>query len=252
MDVPFPVLQIRSLVDDPENRGELSVAALAGLGRRLTETTFGTPAAPFLIAGWLPVGGIEPPGLFVTRETRPEAMAYWCSNVGARGYSSLLPVTPEELADGSGVTAADVPLLTGHGVVVASRGLEGEPLVGMDLSELRGELTESRRRLSELCGYPVRALFPEPTVTGRAFDGLVAREARRAGYTLLFGPGSVARLDGPELDTVVRYRDCQPGESAPELRDWLLGRGLSRESARIRQLASTPSAILDRLAPKSE
>jgi len=251
MDVPFPVLRIRSLVDDGAERGELSVATLAGLGRRLAETAFGTPAATFLIAGWLPVAALETPGLFVTRENRLEPIAYWCSNIGARGYTTLLPTTPGELTDGAGVTASDVPHLCGHGMVVASRGLEGRPLVGLEVAELREELTESRRRLSELCGYPVRTLVPEPTLTGRAFDGLVAREARRAGYSLLFGPGTVASVAGPEPEMVLRYRNCQPGETAPELRDWLLGRGFSRQSARLRRLASAPRAVLDRLAPKS-
>jgi len=251
MDNALPILHVQSLTDERgDERGALSISELARLGRRLEANEFSTPGAAFLLAGWLSGNATRTAGLFITHETRLEPVAYWCSNLGARGYSSLLAATPYDLASPSGVSGEDMPMLLGHGVVVASRGLTGKPLVGMDVSELRRELTESRRRLSETCDYPVRALAPEPSVAGRAFDGLVEREARRAGYSLLFGPGSVAARDGLEPESVLEYRTREAGEDASTLRDWLLGRGLSRQSARLRQLASAPNALLDRLIPK--
>lgn len=245
----FPILRIASVeASRSDSRGVVGDAELAGLGRRLETTDFTTPSAPVLMAGWIPETA---DGLLMTDETRLEPLAYWCSNVGARGYASLLALTADGLGAPEGIAAHDFPLLTGHGVVLASRGASGEPLVGKDVAELRGELETSRRRLSQACGYPVRALAPRPTVAGRAFDGLVLREARRAGYRLFLGPGGVAEVEGVAPTEVLEYRTRETGEGPDELLDWLLGRGLARGTARVRRLASAPRTMFDRLVPDS-
>jgi hypothetical protein len=245
----LPLLHIRRLLAAGGDRvGDYGFDRLDQLVDLLAEADAETPSAGFLAAGLLPVDQDRPPVLFATEETRTGWLARWSERLAASTYSSLLFVSTDALDEPAEISAGDMPLVVGAGVVPVSRGRTGRPLVGMELAELRGELEESRERLSEAAGFPIRMLAPAPTATGRAIDGLVAREARRAGYTTLLKPGAGRPLATPLPDEPVPYYTCQPDDDPERLRDWVLGGLVARGSTRLKQLTATPRAWLERFS----
>lgn len=252
MAASLPILHIRRLVSGAGTveRGEFTEEELAKLGHLSSETDLATPGVAGLFAGAVPVDTLSTPVLFLTEETRPEQLGRWYRHLGAQGHASVLACTPETFGPRGDLSPSDLPVLTGHGVVLASRGLSGEPMVGLELGRLRHELEQSREQLSALAGYDVRLLAPEPAITGRALDGLVRRESERAGYTICLEPGNVSRIDELRPEGPLEYRTVRPGDTAEELRDWMQDRPLARSRARLRRLVSKPGEIFDRLVPK--
>ena len=143
----------------------------------------------------------------------------------ASGYATLLGVSAQELDEPGRLRASWLGLVFGLGGVVASAGESGQPLVGMELGALRRELERSRHRLSERCGYEVTTLWPRQDRLGRAMDGLVAREAARAGYARcvsvspLWGVLSGV-LSGAAADPPLVMRPVLGDRSPQELARW--------------------------------
>lgn len=203
-----------------------------------------------LIAGAVPLA-TPSPVLLTTADTRLPSLARWSRLLAHPGYASLLFCVSERLledCDGH-LSPSDLPLLTGHGVVLASRGVTGEPLVGLSPGRLREELKESRRQLSDAAGYPVNALAPAPNAVGRAFDNLVLREARRAGYTLFLKPGAggAARVDRARPDEPMPFHEWGPSDTPSDLADWAAGDLVARGATRLRGLLDTPRRLLRRV-----
>lgn len=232
-------------------RDGMSAATLAKLVDRLADADVYAPSVTSLMRGKL---GLDhtPAALFVLADCRLQALADWADSLSAATYASILGCSVNQLDAPGCPGATDMPLLTGHGIVLASRGVSGKALVGMPLEELRGELEESRRKLSKIAGYQVRILMPTTSMLGGAVDGLVLEEAQRAGYKLVLGPGrSVTELDKPRTNgaasiQTLHYRTVRTDDSASHLHDWILGKGLSRQVAQVRDLVNRPRRILSR------
>jgi len=120
---------------------------------------------------------------------------------------------------------------------IGSHGVSHRMLSDLSSAEIRAELVDSRRRLEDLLGRPVRCF----SVPGGAADRRVLEIAAAAGYDLIFtsalainptasGPRGIARI-GVRRDT-----------SPATLRRWL-GGDLRRERARAALLA-VPKRVL--------
>lgn len=230
-------------------RDGLTLTNLHDLVEVLARADVASPGVASLLAGRPLVEQIERPLLLVLEDPRLDAIAQWAATLSAASYASMLALTCTDLDAPSSIGRRDAGLLLGHGVVLASRGVSGRPLVGMALEELRGELVDSRRRLSELAGYPVHALAPEPNTFGNAVDGLVLEQARRAGYRLVLRPGRAISQTSDATDAQLieyTYRRIRTDDSAEHLRDWALGKGLARGVAQVRDLVNRPRRILSK------
>ncbi len=234
-----------------KSRDGMSAPTLSALVERLDQAQVHSPAVLSLLRGKLLLGGVERAALLVLGDTRLDSVAQWADALAAASFASLVACSCADVGAPGYLRAIDAPLLTGHGIVVASRGVSGRALVGLPLEELRHELLDSRRRLSELAGYPVRTLIPTPSTLGAAVDGLVLEEARRAGYRLVLRPGrAITELDAPlarGYSRVVDYRTVRTDDSASHLHRWIVGHGLSRRVAQVRELVNRPRRILGRL-----
>lgn len=250
----LPTIYIPCIYDDRPasvSEGTLS-STLEETVDLLVDADVRAPGLSSLLRGVLQVPPDEAHVLMMLGDSRLQAVGRWASVVAAGGYTTLAGCCWDDFGRPGHIGPADAPLLAGHGVVVASAGLSGQPLVGLGLEALRRELTQSRDQLSAALGYPVRALAPTPPTFGRAVDGLVLEEARRAGYRLILRPGSgLTDLDkSPPVRRpfeVVEYRTLRTDQSPKGLRDWILDRGLSRPRARLRELVDQPRRLLDRL-----
>ena len=222
--------------------------ALEGWIERLVQAGVDSPAVPSLLAGRAGVDDLDRPVLLALADPRLESVAVWSDALAQATYSSLLVCSAQDFGSPGHIGPADGPLLLGHGLVVASRGLTGRPLVGLPLNELRRELEQSRAQLSSAVGYPVHVLVPEPNALGAAVDGLVLRQARRAGYRMVCQPGrAVNRLEdqsGP-VDRL-QYRIVRTDDAPSHLSDWVVDKGLARPVARMRDLVNRPRRILSR------
>ncbi len=162
--------------------------------------------------------------LWATRDTRTAAVARWCERVGGAGYASLVGVALEEVGRPEHLSTSDLAALPGHGVCVASAGVTGESLLGLDTKSLRRELTRTREALSEACGHEVRALLPRPDRFGRALDPLIWREAMRAGYTLVVHPHTdvlATRIDPGAATRLCAF--STEGATPQDIGRWLRG-----------------------------
>lgn len=230
---------------------------LAALLEALGEAGVDTPAVTAFMRGRPAVEELEHPVLFALGDARLPQVAAWATQMANAGFASLVGCAAAQIGQEDRLGARDLPLLTGHGVAVASRGMRGEPLVDLPVEELRAELVESRRRLSAWAGYSVRTLLPAPTALGRAVDGLVLKEARRAGYRLVLRPGrsvdeldDTARSGSAEALEVLQYRTVRTDDSPEHLRDWVVGKNLARGLAQLRELVNRPRRLLSRLRPE--
>jgi hypothetical protein len=217
----------------------------------LAEADVRAPAMGSLLGGTLRIEPDTAHVLLMLGDSRLQAVGPWARAVAAGGLTTLVGCSWEDFGSAGHIGPSDAALLTGHGVTVASSGLDGQPLVGLGLEALRRQLADSRARLCEALGYPVYALMPTPTALGRAVDGLVLEEARRAGYRLILRPGAgLTDFDESPPDRrpfeVVEYRTLLTDENPEDLRDWVLGRGLSRQRTRLRDLVNQPRRILAR------
>ncbi len=254
MSRSFPIVHIRRLVerrtsDTPD--GTFEADELYRLVDRLDEAGAQTPSVAFMNAGLFAVDSLEQPYLPITTDTRRGAVASWGHTLGMYGVSSVLGVAAEDLDTEGHVQSRDLPLVTGSGAALAVRGMTGDPLVGLSVSKLRDELRESHQILSAAAGFPVRLLAPAPTVDGRAVDGLVAREAQRAGFRAFLAPGGRAELDGPEPEEPLTYHTVLPGDTPERLADWIAGDLIARGSTQFERLASGPRRLLRRFVRDS-
>ena len=256
MSTQLPIVHIDQLVEhvprEQRRDGEFRVGDLRALIEPLKWADADTPSVAFLAAGLVPLTSIETPFLLSIGDLRRFALGAWAGLLGDAGFSSILHCATEALEREATISPSDIPLLTGCGVALASAGLTGRPLVDLPLAELRDELTESRERLSEAAGYPIRLLAPTPTADGRALDGIVRREAKRAGYRLFLAPGRIARLDGPDPTDPLTYRTVLPGDDPDRLCDWLTGDVFARGSAEVERLVSGPRRLINRLGALAE
>ncbi|MFW5966444.1 MAG: hypothetical protein ACOCV2_02945 [Persicimonas sp.] len=207
-----------------------------------------TPSFSALVSGRVSgVDGLEQPALLALCDDRLEQVAAWSAHLAYAGFTSLVACAADRIGEDDRLSRSDAPLLSGHGVVVASRGCNGAPLVDLPVEELRRELRDSRQRLSKMAGYAVRILMPQPTSTGRAVDGLVLEEARRAGYHLVLRPGrAVGEAEASDRQPlrVLPYRRIRTDDSPQHLRDWIVGRRLARGVARLRGLVDQSRRFL--------
>jgi peptidoglycan/xylan/chitin deacetylase (PgdA/CDA1 family) len=229
-------------------RDGMTIEALDALVEQLADAEVRSPSLSSLVRGRLSGGQVERGALFVLADSRLATIAEWAGSLAASGYTSLVVCASAELGRDGHIGTGDVPLLTGHGIVLASQGTSGRPLIGLSLEDLRHELTDSRQRLSRLAGYQVRTLLPTPSTFGNAVDGLILEEAQRAGYELVLQPGrSITELDDPSPGArVLNYRTLRTDDSPARLRDWIVDRGLARPLAQVSDLVNRPRRILSR------
>ncbi len=237
-------------------RDGMAVDRLDELVEQLADADVHAPAVTALMRGKIFVDH-APATLVVLGDCRLGALADWAGALATATYTSIVGCALDEIGTADRPNKQDMPLLTGHGIVLASRGVSGQPLVGLSLEELRHELEESRLKMSETAGYQVRILMPTPSTLGNAVDGLVLEEAWRAGYKLVLRPGgSVSEIgDAHHHSThihTLQYRTIRTDDSAHHLRDWILGKGLSRQVAQVRDLVNRPRRILARLEKEAK
>lgn len=246
----LPTALISELYTRPVQRPRdgMHVDTLERLVDTLAQKQVNSPAVTSLMRGKMHPEDLNRPVLMVLGTTRVHTVAEWAGALAMASLASVVACSVDDLQKPDHLDPRDAPLLTGHGIVVASRGVTGRPLVGRPLEELRRELVDSRRRLSEWAGYQVRTLCPNPSAFGRAVDGLILEEARRAGYKLVLQPGrAVTDLDHLDEEfTELRYRTVRTDDTAKHLHDWVVGHGLSRPLAQVRQLVHRPRRILSR------
>lgn len=250
--IKLPAIYFPELFDrQPEQLSDgLSWCGLEKLVEELDEAGVMSPAASTLLNGQLWLGQAAPGALLVLGDCRVQIVARWAELLGARGFASLVGCALSNTGTRAFLQAEDAPVLLGHGLVVASRGITGQPMVGMELSVLRQELSESREKLSQMAGYPINILMPELSITGRAVDGLVLSEAKAAGYKVVLEPGGrVSALDenGPAGSLPsLNYRRARSDDSPTELLQWVLAKRFSRPKAVLDELLRSPRRILSR------
>lgn len=250
----FPTLYISTLhahEPSPATDG-LTTTAIADLAEELADADVHSPPATSLVCGSVLAPDEGPRALLCLGDPSRRALAHWC-RLAWSTYASLVCVSIDDMGRDDTIGPRDIPLLTGHGIIVASRGITGAPMAGMRVDTLRRELRESRQQLSEAVGYPVRWLAPTPTIFGTAVDGLVLEEARRAGYRRVLHPGSgIIELDDDPIAAQFNgcarlpYRTVQTDDSPASLVKWVVGERFTRSAARLKQLARTPRRLLDR------
>lgn len=203
---------------------------------------------PALIKGQLsPIDPGHPSVLPLVEVTTPEELASFAEITGPLGYPSLAFLPSNVLEGHGGFEEKDLAMVLGYGVVIGARGAGVRPLVGLSLGELRNELDQSAKVLREACGYGVKALCPGRNKLGVAFDGLIVKEARRAGFNLLFTPGEgfyVPEAPRHAPDELISYREVAADDHPAELRRWVLGEGFSRERAKLRRFSRMPKKLL--------
>ncbi len=245
-----PVLYVPRLLRRPQgDEPGLSIGSLQRLLDLLDDAEVTPPAVTGWMAGHLSIASLGTPFVIATSEVRPRPLGTWARLLANRGWSSLLFCTSETFTGDGPLAPSALPILTGHGVAIASRGCRGEPLVGQEVGHLRRELTESREQFTRLAGYPVRVLAPVSTPTGRAIDGLVAREARRAGYEIALRPGRRARQTFERDDTLrgLEYLTCYASDDPEELARWVTGSTTDRAWTQLRRLADAPRRLWSRV-----
>lgn len=247
MSVPsVPILHVQRLASGETGGDQTSeFDEFARLVDALDDEEIRTPSFASLLRGRLAESGVDRPGLLTLADPRRDRLDAWCRRLGPLGWSSIWSTALESLDTPGSVAAETLGMLAGQGVVVASRGVSGDPLVTMDVGRLREELTRSRERLSEFCGYPVRWLVPPATATGRAADSLVVEEARRAGYTRILAPGwAHADPDGDETAPLPMLV-LDDVDSIDAVLRWLRNRPGSGVETRVRSLIQRPQRLLD-------
>jgi hypothetical protein len=250
----LPLLYISNIhTNRPSNPTDgITADALNHLADKLAEAGVHSPAASGLIAGSLVPTDDVPHVLMCLGDASRSMLSRWF-RLSWSSYASVVCCTASDFGRANHIGPDDMPLVTGHGAILASRGVSGEPLAGMRIGELRRELVESRRALSDAAGYQVRLLAPTPTTFGTAVDGLVLEEARRAGYRRVLHPGDgLLDLDeDPIADKTtgcarLSYRTVDTDDSPRSLVRWVVGERFTRPAARLKQLARTPRRLLDR------
>src|SRR5690554_2579256 len=249
----LPALYIAELFDRAPDSGcdGMTLDALSKLLDLLEAAEVQSPSAPSLVGANILNKAGAPSVLMMLGDCHLPSISAWINLLNSKGLSSIIACSYAHIEGASDLNTDDAPILIGHGVALASRGLSGRPLVGMPLAELRAELTESQQKLSAIAGYQVGILAPTVSTFGQAVDGLVLEEARRAGYRLILEPGGrVTELSSdatPINPEQLDYRIVSTDDSPKSLADWVIGAGLSRQSAQLRELLRRPRRILSRL-----
>ena len=187
-----------------------------------------TSALSWLVSDTL---GSQPParvGLILPASERAAQHAQWAALISECGAACAAPMaparfdeTPESLQPG------DLGAMLGLGLVCASAGWSGVPLVGLGITRLREELTRSREFLSAHAGFPIQALVPSANALGVAVDALILREAWSAGYRqVITEPLQPVRASPPHHLIATRL---EPGKDRP--------------AALVRKLAAPPTRL---------
>lgn len=121
--------------------------------------------------------------------------------VGDAGMAALSFIAAGRIGEPGYLSAEQVRVLLGMGVVVGAHGLTRRPLTELPLGELRRELRVSRETLEALVAYPVTWM----SAPGGRVDERVLLEARRAGFAAVFGarPGLIP-TEGPPPEILPR------------------------------------------------
>lgn len=204
-----------------------------------------TPSFASLVRGRIAESGLQRPCLPTLGDVRRDRLDAWCRRLGPLGWSSIWATPLDSLDGGDSVDSNTLGMLAGQGVVVASRGVSGDPLVSMDVGRLRDELERSREQLSELCGYPIRWLVPPPTPTGHAADELVVDEARRAGYSRILVPGWHHAEPEDDAHSPLPMLVLDDVDSVDAVLRWLRRRPGSGLETRVRSWLRRPKRILE-------
>lgn len=249
----LPAIYIASLFARPPDRinDGITLDRLAKLLDLLDEAKIQTPGMASLLGATILNGAPASGVLMILGDGQLQSISTWANMLNQKGFSSLFLCTAAQVDSAGFLREDDAPLLIGHGIALASRGASGRPLVGMPLAQLRRELQESQQKLSRLAGYPVGILAPTVSTLGHAIDGLVLEEARRAGYRLILEPGGRVTDLSVTPDSVgpdrLDYRIVSTNDAPTELANWIIGTGLSRPGAQIREFLQRPRRILTRL-----
>lgn len=167
----------------PERLFRRHLLALEGLGAvsvPLLSLLAGEPAGP----------DGDGPGVLLTFDDGFETVLTRGAEIVAEsGYAALVFITSDKLGQSGYLDEDQVRILLGMGVAVGAHGKTHRYLTDLPLTELRRELREPKERLSDLVGYDVRLL----SAPGGRLDARVLDEARRAGYSAVYGsrPGLV-------------------------------------------------------------
>lgn len=249
----LPTIYVDELFDcAPEAvRDGMTLDALTSLLDLLDAATVGSPGAPALLGGSLLDDGSRSDVLLMLGNCQLSSISKWAKILNSKGFSSVVCCSCSQVDSAGYLHVYDAPVLIGHGITIASRGLTGRPLVGLPLAELRRELGESQKKLSAIAGYQVGILAPMVSTFGHAVDGLVLEEARRAGYRLILEAGGrvtdlSSNSNSPGIDRL-DYRIVTTQNSPRSLADWIIGTGLSRQGAQLREMLQRPRRILSRL-----
>ncbi len=173
----------------PERLFRRHLLALEGLGCRSVPLALLVAGVPTLAHG-------EGPGVLLTFDDGFETvLTRGAEIVSESDYAALVFITTDKLGQPGYLDEDQVQILLGMGVAVGAHGKTHAYLSDLPLTALRRELNEPRERLSKLVGYEVRLL----SAPGGRVDPRVLDEARRAGYTHVFGsrPGCVTGQAAP-------------------------------------------------------
>lgn len=210
----FALLEVDPLVGDGEYNppGARTFPRWESLLELLNERGVRSVSQLGLMCGGI-AWDVGPAAMFVLRDS-DEAVAAALARICHGSVSGFV------WSVASGRATADWSNLVGAGVICASAGVTGRPLVGLGVGELRQELAESRESLHDVLGYAPMVCCPRRDRNGIAVDGLVAREAERAGYRMILQPGR-----GLEVPETTRLSVYTPATSASveDLADWIRG-----------------------------
>ncbi|MFU8802867.1 MAG: hypothetical protein ACNA8W_03560 [Bradymonadaceae bacterium] len=243
------ILHFRLIPDDGQTEEEILDRA-----RRIVDLLAAADVLGVSLTGLLS-GAIqvldEKPGvpgvLFLVEADGLSQLAAWADICGPLGYTSLAPILAGDIGKPGYPGPQDLSMLLGHGVVMGAAGMSDGPLLGLSTAELRADLQDAHDQLQAACGYRVSALCPRPNRLALSIDGLILREAHRAGFQLVFIPGE-GIYEPEELKdgagVPLTYRQVEPDDTPNELRRWVIGKGLARERARLRRYSRVPRRLL--------
>lgn len=141
-------------------------------------------------------------------------------------FGATFYVTVEHLGRRGFLSEPQLRELAELGFEIGSHSLTHRYLHDLETDVIRAELADSRKRLEDVTGHPVRHF----SCPGGRWDRRVAREAHAAGYLSLVT--SVVGLNGPSADPFrLRRVAVMRGMDALEVPRLASGRGLAKRRA---------------------